>query len=97
MRVFTPAVDGVSEQVAVAVPPDPASVQGALVTVPSDTVTVPPGVRDPLAAATLTPTETAAPTSDGSGVSEVIVVVEFALLTVWAAVPELPLNAESPP
>ena len=44
---------------AVAVPPEPDRAHGALVTVPSDTVTVPLGEVDPLTAATLMPTETA--------------------------------------
>ncbi len=84
VRVFAPEVDGVSEQVAVAVAPEPESVQGALVTVPSDTVTVPPGVADPLARVTLTPTEIADPATEGSGVSDVIAVVVFTLGAVTA-------------
>jgi len=79
VRVFAPEVDGVSEQVAVAAAPESESVQGALVSVPSDTVTVPPGVAAPLARVTLTPTEIADPATDGSGVCEVIAVVVFTL------------------
>jgi hypothetical protein len=75
VRVFAPAVVGVSEQVAVAVPPDPDKVQGELVTVPSETVTVPAGLVVPLAAVTVTPTEIDEPRSTGSGVCDVIAVV----------------------
>jgi hypothetical protein len=79
VRVFAPAVVGVSEHVAVAVPPEPESAHGALVTVPSVTVTVPVGVAAPLARTTVIPTEIAVLTFDGSGVSEVIVVVVLTL------------------
>lgn len=60
--------------------------------VPSDTVTVPEMVTEPLARATLTVTRYGWPTVDGSGVSAVIVVVEAIGVTTCAAVPELVAN-----
>src|SRR5215813_13619485 len=65
---------------------------------PSLTVTLPVGVPAPGAAgATVKLTVTACPTSEGSGLSEVIAVVVSALSTVCAAAAEvLPLKLASP-
>ena len=54
------------------------------------TVTLPVGVP-PYCPATLTATRMDCPTTDASGLSDVIVVVVLALFTVCGAVPELPL------
>src|SRR5215510_3858805 len=65
-------------------------------TAPSLTVTLPVGVPPPDG---VTPycTVTACPTTEGSGLSEVIAVVVASLLTVWGSPAEvLPLKLESP-
>ena len=76
MRVFDPLdVDvRLHEYVTVAAVP-PVGVVSVQLSVPSDTVTVPVIATEPLERVTLTFTAYATPTVDGSGVSEVIVVV----------------------
>ncbi len=76
----------------------PAATVAVQLTVPSVTVTLPVGVPAP-GAVTVTEkaTVTAWPTTEGSGASDVIVVVVSALLTVCDAAAEaLPLKLASP-
>lgn len=77
-------------------PPERVTIQEAD---PSLMVTDPVGVPLPGdAAATLTLTEYACPVTDGSGVSELIAVVLFDLLTVWVVLVALDvLKFPSPP
>ena len=75
VRVLAPDVDDVRTQLYVtvaAVPP--VGVEAVQTSVPSETVTVPLIVAEPLARLTLTFTVYPTPTVDGSGVSDVIVV-----------------------
>src|SRR6267154_2097672 len=89
MRVLVPAVVGVSVQV-------PAATVPTQFAVPSLTVTLPVGV--PPVDVTVKVTATAWPTTDGSGVSPVMVVVVAAAFTVWAVpVEALPAKLALPP
>src|SRR5262249_39303901 len=91
VRLLAPALEKVSAHW-------PAATVPVQETVPSLTVTLPVGVPAP-GALTATPycTATDWPTTEGSGLAEVIVVVVSALSTVWAAAAEvLPLKLESP-
>jgi hypothetical protein len=88
VRDFAPADVGVRVQVPVATEP-------TQVAAPSLTVTFPVGV--PPVDVTLKSTVTACPTTEGSGVSAVIVVVVLAAPTVWVTPAELlPAKFPSP-
>ena len=77
--------------------PPPVAVVSEQLSVPSDTVTVPVITGAPAVFVTLTLTVYDWPTVDGSGVSEVIVVVVVLRgVTTCAAVPELVANAALP-
>src|SRR6266550_2260158 len=111
MRVFVPALVGVSVQSPAATVPlcPPAELNAMLqlpvatlalqLCVPSLTVTVPVGVPLPGAFATTVNAKlTAWPTAEGSGVWLVIVVVVPAAVTVWDAPADvLPAKFASPP
>ena len=85
--MFAPARVNVREHEPL--PPERGAVQ-SLKSSTDVTLTLPVGV--PLAPVTLKLTVTDWPTTEGSGLSEVIVVVEFSLLTVmWLACHQLPL------
>jgi len=88
VRVFVPAVLGVRLQL-------PAATDPVHVSVPSLTVTFPVGV--PPVDATVNVTATACPTTDGSGVWPVMVVVVAAAVTVCVTPAEvLPAKLASP-
>jgi len=88
VRVFVPALLGVRLQ-------PPAATVPVHVSVPSLTVTFPVGV--PPVDVTVNVTATACPTTDGSGVWPVIVVVVAAAVTVWVTPGEvLPAKLTSP-
>ena len=92
VRDLAPGIVKAIEQV-------PAAAVAVQLCVPSETVTLPVGVPLPGAAtATVKLIGTAWPVTDGSGRSDVIVVVVAALLTVWAVagVEILPLKFASP-
>src|SRR2546425_438594 len=79
VRVLAPAVVGVRFHV-------PAATLAPQLPVPSLTVTVPVGV--PPVEVTLTPTDTACPTTEGFGECVVIAVAVAPRLTVWASPPD---------
>jgi len=88
-----PGLVEVRLQLPVDVPPAPVTVAEQLA-VPSETLTVPEGCPVDPTRATLTFTVYAWPTTvavEPRAAAFVIVVVVLALLTVWLAVPELPL------
>jgi len=91
VSVFVPAVVGVSTQVAVATAAEQTS------PLPSSTVTVPLGVPLPGGATrTVKTTATICPTTEGSGVWDVMAVVLAFVLTVCGLESELPAKFASP-